>query len=63
MPPVHPVPSGYGAPCEEGEIVTQGTGSGPVWFQYDQIDDPHDCYAEISRKARSITPDEPNIFD
>lgn len=27
MAPWHPVPTGYGSSCDEGEIVTQGTGS------------------------------------
>jgi len=63
MAPNHPVPDGYGSPCEEGEIVTQGTGSGPVFYKYDYIDDPHDCYGDILRKGREISVDEPNIFD
>jgi hypothetical protein len=27
MAPRHPVPEGYGSPCEEGEWISQGTGS------------------------------------
>jgi hypothetical protein len=39
MAPKHPVPDGYGSPCEEGEFIPQGTSSGPVMYKYEKQGD------------------------
>ena len=53
MAPQHPVPDGYGSPCEEGKIVTQGTGSGSPIYKYEAVEDPEEL-EHPHRHARSL---------
>lgn len=58
MAPWHPVPEGYGAPCDEGEFVSQGTGSGPVIYKYQNTDDlfeDNDDAGNYNRHARDLS--------
>jgi len=65
MAPRHPVPDGYGSPCEEGRIVTSGTGGRRAIDRYGEIDDINDL-EKCRRNARGfedMDPDTSNIFD
>jgi hypothetical protein len=55
--PRHPVPEGYGSPCNEGEFVPQGTSSGPVPFKYERMEPDVEDY----RGARQV--DNDDMFD
>jgi len=59
--PKHPVPKGYGSPCNEGEIVTQGTGSGPVYPKYPGSGGVDELDQDSLRNGFTI--DNDNLFD
>ena len=63
MAPKHPVPQGYGSPCDEGTIVTQGTGSGPVHFAYEEVDELTGKYNRHARGFEHLDSTTSNIFD
>ena len=58
----HPVPEGYGSACNEGEIITQGTGGRCPPPRYEIIMQDEYLDQDYQRNGRDFSISD-NIFD